>query len=95
YKGRNVAQVDWHFVADNGRVHEKTLRAPDGYWYVASGFTCIGKYDSNIRDKSGNILATMSITIENGDLASPTCESDGAGETGNEIGEGQACATII
>lgn len=98
YKGRNVGQIDWDFVSDQGRYHQKFLTAPEGYWYVASGFTCVGTYDANIRDKTGNLLATFTITIEDGDLASPKCESDGAGETGNEeseSGNGTACATAI
>lgn len=103
YNGREVTQLDWFFTASNGRTHEKTIVAPSGYWYVASGFTCIGVYETNIRNRSGDILATMTIVIEDGDLVSPTCESDGAGETGNDDlppdGETPldpvSCATII
>lgn len=82
YNGNSVAQTTWDFVeTGTGRTFSKDLTAPDGYWYKASGFTCVGTYNVKIKSSSGSILATMTIKIDQGDLSSPKCESDASGDT--------------
>lgn len=85
YIGSSVTNTTWDFVeTGTGRTFSKDLSAPSGYWYKASGFTCIGTYDVKIKDSSGKILATVKIKIDQGDLTSPKCESDAAGDTTDE-----------
>lgn len=89
YTTKDVTNISWDFVEyPSGRTHQKTLSTPAGTWYVASGFTCIGTYDVQIKNSSGSSLATLKIVIEEGDLVSPLCESDGAGEIDDGTGNG-------
>lgn len=87
YYGTRIKETSWSFVeTGTGRTHSKTFTAPSNKWYVASGFTCIGTYSYTAKDSTGNTLLSYNITVEEGDLQSPLCESndeDGLGDENN------------
>lgn len=92
YKSGTVRSTQWSFVeTGTGRTFEKTLSAPTGNYYTASGFTCVGTYDVKIMGDSGGTLASLSLEVHASDLNSPKCESDASGEISDKC---DACALL-
>lgn len=93
YTSGTVKSTSWSFVeTGTGRTFQKDLVAPSGNYYSASGFTCVGTYSVEIKGDSGNLLASLELEIQQGDLQKPTCESDASGEISD--GKCDSCALL-
>lgn len=85
YYGTRIVKTGWSFVeSGTGRTFSKDFTAPSGKWYVAAGFTCVGTYTYTGSDSVGNTLVSYTLTVNEGDLNSPKCESTDEDGTGSE-----------
>lgn len=89
--GSSVVQTIHAFNPPTGTV--RVNDAPAGTWFVGSGLTCVGTYDFTAKDANGTTLLSMSITVEEGDLVAPRCDSGSS--PGDLPTDGEVCGTMV